>query len=324
MADVAAAAGEAFEAAQLEHQHALESLEPAHFLRAIEQYEVVLGLMRGQHPATQFYLGTCQLDYGDTAAGVRNIEAALKSDPENFERSAWVRLHAGQKLQIMQCSRDEQDRSRWRLHGAICPETASCPFSRVWDSVFTTAELRRLDAAAARISRYLQEQEDAQTLWCPEGQAPRNAIEAAIARLRPLVADAVDRCGNNADNALCWLGCEYWVRVQTNRRGVASHYDMDVASKRRGVISLPTMSSILYLGRGTGDGDGAEGELSPGPTVILSQRPSPTAAQDSNMAHAPAVPSAGEFVWPRRGRHALTRQEHAQAKLTFPPKTETL
>jgi len=177
----------------------------------------------------------------------------------------------------------------------------------VWDDIFSPDELTRLDAAAVSLGTYLLEDPEVSTLWFQAGQSPANAIEASISRLQARVADAAARGGINAEAGAQWVGCEYWVRTQTNRRGVATHYDMDVGAKRRGVVLLPAMSSIIYLGNISG-GVGGVGaaELSPGPTVILDQRPATEhTLRTGEVAHAPAVPAAGEFVWPRRGRYAV-------------------
>lgn len=304
--DPSAAAGAAFEAAQEHHERALESLDPTDFKAAFGQYEEVLRLMRGNHPATRYYLGTCQLDYGDPSSGVHNIAEALTADPANFEPCAWQRLTAGRASLLMECTEAaavdcKLDVSRSaRTDGAAVTSDESY-ICTAWDDVFTDPELERLDIAAAFLAKCLVEQEHTSTLWYPSGQPPRNAVEEAIARLRPLAATAVRASGTDTGDVV-WLGCEYWVRAQTNRRGVATHYDMEVGAKRRGTVLLPAVSSILYLGDG-----GTPGDLGPGPTVILSQRPggNGVATLDGVMSHAPAVPAVGVFVWPRRGRYAV-------------------
>eukprot|EP00931_Biecheleriopsis_adriatica_P080468 TRINITY_DN53818_c0_g1_i1.p1 TRINITY_DN53818_c0_g1~~TRINITY_DN53818_c0_g1_i1.p1 ORF type:complete len:444 (-),score=58.45 TRINITY_DN53818_c0_g1_i1:152-1483(-) len=316
---MAAAAQSAFEAAQEYHERALESLQVTDFEAAMSEYRKVLTLMNGKHPATQYYLGTCQLDFGDYLAGVENISAALAAEPENFDASARQRLESGRAGLLMQCSeghvpiseeardKDETDIAEAAKHASASPDCSVRPLVAVWDDVFSVDELTRLDDAAVRLAAYLSEDPEVSTLWFQAGQSPVNDIEASISRLHAFVTDAAARHGMNAEVGAQWVGCEYWVRTQTNRRGVATHYDMDVGAKRRGAVLLPTMSSIIYLGTGSGGNSvGEAAKLSPGPTVVLSQRPAKEPAlQPGVVAHAPAVPAAGEFVWPLRGRYAV-------------------
>eukprot|EP00960_Hanusia_phi_P048786 759164-Hanusia_phi.AAC.2 len=92
---------------------------------AIFHYKQALDSMGGKHAATQYYLGTCQLDSGteqNSASlylhlknsvsilrrffsqsdagkfeeGVRNVAAALKAEPDTFGPEAFQRLTAGQ------------------------------------------------------------------------------------------------------------------------------------------------------------------------------------------------------------------------------------
>lgn len=303
--DVTTKAAEAFEGAQASHALALDSLNAKDFLRAIEQYQAVLSLMSGNHPATQYYLGTCQLDYGDAISGVKNISEALAADAANFDPSAWQRLAAGKSMILMHsseeaCGQDARSKSAdSKKDNVVACVSNHKLLVNAWDDVFSVSELIQLDTAARHVDRFLKDQATSSTIWYARDRAPRNDIEAAISRLEPLVKSFA--ANNGLCDMSCLNGCEYWVRFQTNRRGVASHYDMDVGSKRRGKVLLPVVSSILYL-----TGAGESSSIGAGPTVVLSQRPSSAALSNKgDIEHAPSIPSVGEFVWPRRGRYAV-------------------
>eukprot|EP00931_Biecheleriopsis_adriatica_P003923 TRINITY_DN105670_c0_g1_i1.p1 TRINITY_DN105670_c0_g1~~TRINITY_DN105670_c0_g1_i1.p1 ORF type:complete len:452 (+),score=84.66 TRINITY_DN105670_c0_g1_i1:11-1366(+) len=287
----------AFAAAQRQHRRASETLDPKEFRVAFEKYDAALK-MSNSNALVQWHKGICQIDYGDVTSGVLNMTTALHAEPQDLDmKQAVLRLRAANDLVLMRC--DKLDRPGAALQMCRSNEEASLDnvsefLSAEWDGVFSARELAELDVAAESAANYLNSAA-AKTFWLPEGHAPRNAIEAAIARLRPFAEHAFNATNESKDIASSWLGCEYWVRVQTNRRGVAIHYDMDVPAKQRDTIFLPAVSSILYLGS---DGEA----LLPGPTVILSQRPSYAAGV---VSHEPAVPRRGKFIWPRRGRYAV-------------------
>ena len=64
---------------------------------AIGHYTAALDSMGGAHAATQYYLGTAQLDAGLFAEGVANVAAALHAEPDNFGPEAVQRLRAGRQ-----------------------------------------------------------------------------------------------------------------------------------------------------------------------------------------------------------------------------------
>lgn len=274
----------ALAAAEKEHKKAVASLKAEDFWAAFRDYENALRL---EHPLIRWHFGLCQVDYGDVPSGMANMMAALRTGPQHFSLEDRMKLKAANGLLLMQClpcqPRDHQQGRSACIH----------LLSLEWDRVFSSPELTKLDAAALSIWAFLNDRQTrAKTLWYPVGRSPRNSVEKAIARLLPLAEEMQKQlqCGGSL------LGCEYWVRLQTSRRGVAMHYDMDVPAKSSSQIFLPALSSILYLG------SSPHGDLEPGPTVILSQRPHYEAGV---VNHVPPVPPSGKFIWPRRGRYAV-------------------
>ena len=71
---------------------------------AIDHYASALQHMGGAHAATQYYLGTAQLDAGFFAAGVANVAAALAADADNFGPAAVQRLKSGRQSVDMACT----------------------------------------------------------------------------------------------------------------------------------------------------------------------------------------------------------------------------
>ena len=71
---------------------------------AIDHYASALQHMGGAHAATQYYLGTAQLDAGFFAAGVENVAAALAADADNFGPEAVQRLKSGRQSVDMACT----------------------------------------------------------------------------------------------------------------------------------------------------------------------------------------------------------------------------
>mmetsp|Transcript_63644 Transcript_63644/g.109308 ORF Transcript_63644/g.109308 Transcript_63644/m.109308 type:complete len:714 (+) Transcript_63644:24-2165(+) len=137
--DIADKAGIAFGEAQAWHAKALQTSMSSHFRRAIKSYRTVLTLMRDNHPATQFYLGTCQLDWGaNIDDGVSNIEAALKADPENFDGSATRRLIEGRSVAAMQARKMQGTR-------AVDQSNSS---GRIGDDDTTTTTTTTVDASS--------------------------------------------------------------------------------------------------------------------------------------------------------------------------------
>jgi len=145
------------------------------------------------------------------------------------------------------------------------------------------------------------------SVWYAAGSAPKCGIEALLPELRKLVPGLKGYGGGRSDTTTDdddglegeeWLGCEYWVRVQPAGRGVAAHYDFDVARKRlpsnhpqHGLVA-PHRSSIFYLSgaappsaaapaptggvtvarSGFESSEAKGGSFGAGPTVLLEQR----------------------------------------------------
>ena len=62
------------------------------------------------------HLGTCQLDAGDFGRGVKNIEAALAKEPDNFDGSATRRLASGPSCAVAAAAGASQ-KGRRQCHG---------------------------------------------------------------------------------------------------------------------------------------------------------------------------------------------------------------
>ncbi|KAJ1488653.1 hypothetical protein T484DRAFT_1782389, partial [Baffinella frigidus] len=119
----------------------IQSLEAA-----AARYSEALLHMGGNHPATQYYLGTCQLDAGRFAEGVANVGAAIKADPANFEEEAHQRLRAGRQGVEMLCNKPDpgsaSEESIWGFdegHGKLV---------QVWDDAIPDWLMARVAAAA--------------------------------------------------------------------------------------------------------------------------------------------------------------------------------
>ncbi|EKX31788.1 hypothetical protein GUITHDRAFT_149077, partial [Guillardia theta CCMP2712] len=116
---------------------------------AIINYKQALDSMGGQHAATQYYLGTCQLDSGKFEEGVKNVAAALKAEPDTFGPEAFQRLTAGQQSVDMICRQEPR------------------ALVTAWDDVFDRGFLPTLTAAATALQREQHKENAPRTLWFP-------------------------------------------------------------------------------------------------------------------------------------------------------------
>lgn len=179
--------------------------------------------------------------------------------------------------------------------------------ARSAETVFET-----LTAAAASATSSAESAAQS-SVWYAAGSPPKCGVEALLPELRKLVPGLKGHGGSRSDTTTDdddgvegeeWLGCEYWVRVQPAGRGVAAHYDFDVARKRlpsnhpqHGLVA-PHRSSIFYLSgaappsaaaagatvarRGFESSEANGGSFGAGPTVVLEQRRAPGTCASSN------------------------------------------
>ena len=204
-----------------------ESLEAAATL-----YKEALVHMGGNHPATQYYLGTCQLDVGRFEEGVENVAGAIKADPSNFDEEAHRRLRAGQQGAEMVCTALE---SKPDSGSDAATAAATWGFDdghahlvQVWDGALSPALLGLVAAAAAAHQEEQHKPGAARTVWIPaetvraaarrletEGDASagaaEHAIESACAALSRVVVGEGGAQQMRPDE---WAGCEVWVRRQ--------------------------------------------------------------------------------------------------------------
>jgi hypothetical protein len=268
--------------------------------------------MGGSHSATQYYLGTAQLDAGIFADGVRNVAAALQQDPDNFGPEAVQRLKSGRQSVDMACEKRASCGA-----GEVGPEGVGvdAPLVSVWDDAVSGDLLQVAAAAGSALQREQHKAEAPRTLWLSKeaitdaGAAwqAAGAAGAGVVAERPLETVVLTLKRHLEDQGVDlsgWVGCELWVRRQVMGAGVTTHYDFDIGRKRHfSQERVPYLSSILYLPTRPptpASSDPNSSHLAPfslGPTFILDSRHTGTPQT--------ATPTRCEVVWPRAGRYAL-------------------
>jgi len=188
--------------------------------------------------------------------------------------------------------------------------------ARSAETVFELLTAAAASASAAEVTPSGSAESAPQSsVWYAAGSPPKCGVEALLPELRKLVpglkghgdsssssrSSGSSRHANGDEDAgeeeegEEWLGCEYWVRVQPAGRGVAAHYDFDVARKRlpsnhpqHGLVA-PHRSSIFYLSGATPPSSGAppapggsDSGFGAGPTVVLEQRRAPGSSASSD------------------------------------------
>ena len=154
--------------------------------------------MHGNHPATQYYLGTAQLDGGYIEEGVKNIAAALEADPANFDGSAQRRLSSGRASALLMSHPNPKgpacaffdDKENTTMPGPaggpVAPSTSSSVV--VWDDIFgqdddyggnAAPRLRDLTASAEEVFEQLTtlSEDGASSFFYEAGSKPRSVSE---------------------------------------------------------------------------------------------------------------------------------------------------
>jgi hypothetical protein len=163
---------------------------------------------------------------------------------------------------------------------------------RNWENVFNDEVLEAMDKEFEEIDLAAKHRGGLRnskrvTFWIGKETKPRFAIERAVKLLEKHTFPA-SLGGPKAFNI---VGCKYWVQRRGGTESVNFHYDKDegLASDKM-IMRPPPLVGVSHF-----DNWGA-------PTIVLNQ----TTINNGNI-DAPAIPTGGFFVFPKRNKHCLHR-----------------
>ena len=235
------------------------------------------------HAVARFYHGDALVDAGRVAAGAAEMRRALAEDPDSFDATATSKLGTAERLSRLAIEQNAD--------ACAAPDDApdAPPLAVAWDDALPAALVARVRAEAPAHQEYLAENAAGVTsFWVPASaiQTPKTAVERVLAALRPLAAAGAETLG--AGDLRDLAGCEFWIRQQHPKKGVAAHYDLDVETARRTKVARsPVVSSVVYLSDVGG------------PTWVVDRETGPTV--DDGSLDGPAPPRAA-YVPPAPGR----------------------
>lgn len=163
---------------------------------------------------------------------------------------------------------------------------------RDFEDVFGDEMIDALDAEWAEVDELARSSPGLRnskrvTFWLGRDQKPRFAIERAV----KLLEDFTFPAELGGSKAFGIVGCKYWVQRRGPTEDVNFHYDKDegLASDQQ-IMRPPPLVGVTHMSNW-----GA-------PTIVLNQ----TTIHNGNV-DAPAIPTSGFFVYPKRNKHCLHR-----------------